>query len=165
MGKDCITWQYWTGQKICKIGGVVRLGMEGGDSPLWCEPAKPVTWHGKRIGVRSKEINGSNRTCTWESAVPTQCFGLGAERKINGRSMNEVECERGCCETENCLVWQSAPGRGCYYNEDKVDGIYCDPYVGTYEGGRKNVTLLHEQGRLSTITDLAEAHPKSRLRR
>jgi hypothetical protein len=40
------------------------------------------------------------------------------------------------------VLWQQLQDRGCYFNKHRSrQPIYCDPYEGTYEGGRKNASL------------------------
>lgn len=144
LGHECITWQYWAGKNLCKVGGQVRLGLEAAKTPLWCDPAKPVVWNGKRISSRFPD----NETCSWGSDVPTQCFGLGPERKNKDVALSADQCEKECCEDKNCKVWQHSTERGCYFNKEVVNDIFCEPYTGSYTGGRKNMTLLFSHQRV-----------------
>lgn len=137
MEDKCVSWQYQAKTKECKLGGIIRLGTEAANTHEWCEPLPPAKWNGKRL--LSRDAEGK---CTWGAEVPTQCFGLGPERKSNaGLSLSASECEAACCAfSENgkrCTMWQEIPGRGCYFNA--ADGIFCEEYKGTFDGGRKCV--------------------------
>lgn len=130
----CVTWQYWTGDKVCKMGGPVRLGTETADTALWCEPNPPVKWNGSKI--KSRKTDG---TCDFGDSLTAQCFGLGPERRhASGSQLSAVACASACCANKGCTMWQQLPERGCYYNDDNHEH-YCEAYVGTFEGGRKCV--------------------------
>lgn len=108
----CTTWQYQNSTNTCFIQErPVRLGMEGSDTILWCDPFPPHAWHGYRLQSR---ING---ICTWGEDLPNQCFGFGAERMhpMDKSRMNETQCAEMCCKDPTCDSWQEMPGRGCYY--------------------------------------------------
>jgi hypothetical protein len=103
-------------KKECKIGGPVRLGLEQSGTVDWCDPFLPSPWNGNKI------LSRQNGKCYWGDRVVNQCFGLGAEQmNSDGSSKNAAECEKACCESPECEIWQQQDGRGCYYN--KNDGI------------------------------------------
>lgn len=137
-GKDCITWQFIEASSICKNGGKVRIGGEGGDTPFWCDPLPPSKWEGKQ------RVKGTG--CTFDVEKPSQCFGLGPERFSHTNNNTDKirmpswkACESACCAYEHCSVYQYQTGRGCFFNIEKLDDIYCDLYSGTYSGGRKRI--------------------------
>jgi hypothetical protein len=139
-GNRCITWQYWSALGICKIGGPVRLGDEGGGHANWCEPIAPKEWKGQKLNGRDPDT----KTCSWRTVeLNTQCFGLGPERKVaNGtdkiRILDPAMCGAECCRSPKCVIWQHREDKGCFYDDsNKADDYYCDPYKGTYVGGRK----------------------------
>ena len=147
LGEECITWQYWEGRQICKIGGVVRLGKEGGGSPLWCEPLPPITWNGNKRLNRKKNKILKDVFCEWDTdELKSQCFGLGDERKnstriklgINNGRRTASECAEACCRAPLCRLWQHNPERGCYFNKESIgEDVYCELQMVPYEGGRK----------------------------
>lgn len=50
LGKNkCVSWQYWTDIKLCKLGGAVRIGKEHANTNFWCDSEKPITWSGERV--------------------------------------------------------------------------------------------------------------------
>lgn len=136
LGDKCISWQFFhnpkdSNVKECKLTDkVVRLGLEATGTPDWCDPHPPSKWNGHRLTSRS-----SDGKCHWGEQLPSQCFGLGDERKIDGQSLNTTGCADACCKDPDCSMWQEVPGRGCYFN--KADGIWCDKDPGIYDGGRK----------------------------
>jgi len=136
MEDKCVSWQYQAATKECKLGGIIRLGTEHANTHEWCEPLPPANWNGNRLISRD-----SDGKCTWGAQVPTQCFGLGPERKstTTGENLSTSECAAACCAfTENgkpCTMWQEIPGRGCFFNS--AQGIFCEEYKGGFEGGRK----------------------------
>eukprot|EP01041_Mallomonas_annulata_P007244 gene7245-14780_t len=135
MGEKCVSWQYQSSTKECKLGGIIRLGTEGADTHEWCEPLPPARWNGKRLSKRD-----SNDKCEWGEDLPNQCFGLGPERvSKNGSKLSTQECADACCsfieDGKKCQIWQEIPGRGCFYSS--ADGIFCEEYKGGFEGGRK----------------------------
>lgn len=130
LGNECLTWQYWIDNKICKLGGLIRLGAENLNTANWCDPEGPVTWTGKRIESK----NGVNSET--EGILTTQCFGLGPMKTIDGKiSLGKDECSYGCLQLSDCKIWQWHEKRGCYYTNNPQ--VYCDPYAGGYDGGRK----------------------------
>ena len=146
LGQKCITWQYWGASMICKIGKIVRVGHEHGDSPRWCEPQPPQTWvGGKRNLVTSPLLTDSNPDwkaplkCDWGGNESGQCFGMGPERlnSTKGR-LSANECATECCGNPHCRLWQHLTDRGCFYNNDRLrEAPHCDQYKGVYTGGRK----------------------------
>lgn len=131
LGDNCITWQYWLGTSVCKLGGIVRLGDEAAPTVNWCEPNAPISWFGKTVVSR----NGNE--IVWGPEVSTQCFGLGPEKKnpVTETPLSVEECEEACIKMEGCSAWQAHPSRGCFYSDSKQ--VYCEPYGGLYTGGRK----------------------------
>jgi hypothetical protein len=134
----CVTWQYEATSKVCRLGDKVRLGMEGGGTPLWCDPLPPAAWYGRRIVSKSRKAG----TCdSSEEILTAQCFGLGAERlnSTKGR-MDTKQCEEACCTDRKCNIWQEMAGRGCYFSDDS-DKIACknDRPNAVFDGGRKCV--------------------------
>lgn len=143
LGDACITYQFWEGSGKCLIGKEVRLGKEHGSTPLWCEPHAPHKWNGrKKLSSSSSSSTGDvgkkQQQCGWGEELPYQCWDFGDERvnKTGGR-LNARECAAACCQTENCIAWQELPGRGCFYNVDKLDGLDCDKSIEVYDGRRK----------------------------
>lgn len=109
----------------------MRLGLEGADTPNWCDPHPPGTWNGNRITQRKND--GS---CVWGPDLPTQCFGLGPEKlKLNKQQYNTAECKKACCDDPTCDVYQEMPGRGCYFNAGK--SVWCSAPETEFVGGRK----------------------------
>jgi hypothetical protein len=49
LGNKCISWQYWTDIKLCKLGGAVRIGHEHAKTDLWCDSEPPIVWSGEKI--------------------------------------------------------------------------------------------------------------------
>ena len=87
LGDKCVTWQFMDLTKECKLGGPVRLGLEGADNDNWCEPHAPTEWTGRVLksrNVASPEQleRHPNRKfhCEWGEPLKTQCYGLGPER-------------------------------------------------------------------------------------
>lgn len=141
IGPECVTWQFQSKRSdMCKIGGPVRLGLEGADTLNWCEPLPPESWSGYRL---SRAITGSDiSSCNSKKgvAVPHQCFGLGPERMnpVTNKRMSISECEAACCADPKCDIWQAISDRGCFYSKD--DGISCGEHAEpAYMGGRKCV--------------------------
>jgi hypothetical protein len=138
LGEKCISWQYFSNPQDpsvheCKLTDkIIRLGTEATGTPDWCDPHPPSKWNGHRVVSR----NGDG-TCKWGDGLPSQCFGLGDERKVNGSSLSTESCADACCKDPACGIWQEVPGRGCYYNKD--EGIWCDKDPGVYDGARKCV--------------------------
>jgi hypothetical protein len=133
-GSKCVTWQYESTEKVCKIGREVRLGLEDGGSPFWCDPFPPAEWSGRRL-----ESRGMDGTCKWSSErLKVQCFGLGAERLNSTQgSLTNQQCGEQCCADPKCEIWQEMSGRGCYFSAQK--GVTCndDRPSAFYEGSRK----------------------------
>jgi hypothetical protein len=132
----CITWQFQEDKKICSVGSVVRFGPEGCDGGKfgdhcgnWCEPNAPIVWNGKRI---TKKSEGQ---CEWGESLPAQCFGLGPEKKVDGKPLNADQCAAACCKDAKCDTWQEFPGRGCFFGHS----TQCEKPGSTYIGGRKCV--------------------------
>jgi len=123
----------------------VRVGKEGRDTPLWCEPLPPKPWNGGRYPW-SKYISASKyfrkEGCAYRENLPGQCFGLGPERVNSTKGiLSAEECAAGCCQEPNCIVWQQLPERGCFYNKQRLKKYpHCDQYKGAYIGGRKKET-------------------------
>eukprot|EP00607_Mallomonas_marina_P004623 CAMPEP_0182428934 /NCGR_PEP_ID=MMETSP1167-20130531/24726_1 /TAXON_ID=2988 /ORGANISM="Mallomonas Sp, Strain CCMP3275" /LENGTH=291 /DNA_ID=CAMNT_0024612165 /DNA_START=85 /DNA_END=960 /DNA_ORIENTATION=- len=151
LGDKCVSWQYWSGTSTCKMGDAVRLGDESAGTPLWCEPNPPVTWNGYKIKSRiqserererERETNeASAKECTIGDKLPTQCFGMGPERKGTSPPydrLNTEACAAACCKAKGCVMWQELPNRGCFFSDDNQEH-YCDEYLGTFDGGRKCV--------------------------
>jgi hypothetical protein len=134
-GSKCITWQYEATGKVCNIGREVRLGMEGGDTPYWCDPFPPAEWSGHRLDSR-----GSDGTCKWSpELLKVQCFGLGAERlNATKGSLTNQQCGEQCCADPKCEIWQEMKGRGCYFSGGAKD-VTCndDRPRAVYDGSRK----------------------------
>jgi hypothetical protein len=134
-GLKCVTWQYETTGKVCNIGREVRLGMEGGDTPFWCDPFPPAEWSGRRL-----ESRDSDGTCKWSpDLLKVQCFGLGAERlNATKGSLTNQQCGEQCCADPKCEIWQEMKGRGCYFSGGAKD-ITCndDRPRAVYDGSRK----------------------------
>lgn len=138
LGGGCVTWQYWEGLRMCKVGKEVRLGKEGGPSPYWCDDSAPVQWFGRRVLSR----NGT--AVQWSARLATQCFGLGPERvkqradpqrSLPAAPFTPGECQLQCRLSEQCNMWQAHPRRGCYFGF--VQNAFCEPYSGRFFGGRK----------------------------
>ena len=133
LGNNCLTWQYWIDNKICKLGGLVRLGSESHNTANWCDSEAPVTWIGHRIEKKNGVVNEIG------SILSTQCFGLGSLRtKSEKISLDQEECLAACLESIDCKIWQWNEKRGCYYTSNSQ--VYCDPYEGRYDGGRKIIS-------------------------
>jgi hypothetical protein len=150
MGDACITYQFRGREKKCLIGKHVRLGKEGGNTPLWCEPLPPAKWNGrKRLtntaeSIATPEDQQRQRThkCEWGEHLPRQCWHLGPERvNATGGRMGPKACAMGCCRTKNCIAWQQLPDRGCFYNDQPMDELHCDQNEETYEGKRKKYAV------------------------
>ena len=133
LGKECISWQYWEGIKLCKLGGAVRIGGETAATPNWCEPDPPITWTGRRVSV----INGTRVEVGNE--LTTQCFGLGPQKYTSHGDirvpLTVQDCPVACLADSKCTTWQGHSNRGCFFSSST--NIYCEPYSGTYDGGRK----------------------------
>jgi hypothetical protein len=145
--QKCVTYQFATNSKKCAIGKHVRLGKESGSTSLWCEPLAGTIWTGKKKvkGQKSAVAEGDNRRppyCKWGDDLPFQCWDLGVERtNSTGGRLGPTECATRCCHTKNCVAWQQLPGRGCFFNEDKLDDLQCDTSVETYMGRRKEFAV------------------------
>jgi hypothetical protein len=120
LGKDCSTWQYWTGNKICKMGDIIS--MKSDSSLPHCESNKPLIWSGRRVNPASTD------------ELTTQCSGLEPVTTIKSGLSH---CSEACLEKEACRVWQYHPLVGCFVSTS-LD-FFCDPYTGSFEGGRKKV--------------------------
>jgi hypothetical protein len=138
LGEKCISWQYFynphdSAVKECKLTDkIIRLGLEATGTPDWCDPNPPAKWNGNRLKARGAD------QCEWGDELPTQCFGLGDERKsAEGGKLTTEQCAQACCKDPHCEMWQEIPGRGCFYNSGR--GIWCDKDPGLYAGGRKCV--------------------------
>ena len=137
LGDKCVTWQYWNDNKRCNLGPAVLLGAEADatvdGSSHWCEVDPPVVWRGRRIQSR----DGPH--CEWGDSLPTQCHGLGAERRgDDGNRLARAVCERACCHTAGCTMWQQHPERGCFVGTG--ENVICESYTGTFSGGMKKVS-------------------------
>jgi hypothetical protein len=135
--KSCVSWQYWSGLKICKLGGPARLGGEGGSSANWCEPQPPLRWSGQLKNKTASADRGAGGTCEWVKELPSQCFGLGMERKINNQPMTATQCQQSCCADDKCMMYQHADGKGCFHDSGGDGKNFCEGYMGKFEGGRK----------------------------
>ena len=69
LGKKCVTWQYWTEIKLCKLGDAVRIGTEQAQTPLWCDSEPPITWSGYKV---TRLSSGNLLVCMCVCA----CFGV-----------------------------------------------------------------------------------------
>jgi hypothetical protein len=153
----CVTWQYWVGISLCKLGKAVRIGSEGANTPLWCDSELPTRWSGRRVSRVSSGGDGASGASGASGAggvgrqhgvtvgeeLTTQCFGLGAERmkpadkddKVKQQKLTVAECKAECMAQPDCTIWQAHAKRGCYYSN--VKDAYCEPYTGAYTGGRR----------------------------
>ena len=130
LGEQCKTWQYWTENKICKLGDLVRIGTENLNTPNWCDSEPPVVWSGRRVETK----NGVN--IETGAILSTQCFGMGPAKKVDDQKTPSMEdCSAACLQMSDCKIWQWHEKRGCYYSSNPQ--VYCDPYTGSFEGGRK----------------------------
>ena len=134
LGEKCMTWQYWNDNKRCNLGPKVRVGAEADSlvdgSMSWCEAEAPVVWRGRRIQSRD------GPKCEWGDSLPTQCHGLGAEKRgEDGNRLARNVCERACCFTAGCTMWQQHPERGCFVGGG--ENVICESYTGTFIGGMK----------------------------
>mmetsp|Transcript_10764 Transcript_10764/g.16366 ORF Transcript_10764/g.16366 Transcript_10764/m.16366 type:complete len:277 (+) Transcript_10764:63-893(+) len=140
LGDECISWQFWIGIKLCKLGGPVRIGAESAKTANWCEPDPPLHWQGKRVAFQ----NGSNTEIGQN--LTTQCFGLGPAKfkTVSGErvALTISECSTACLNTPGCRMWQAHDSRGCFYSTSK--SLYCEPYDGVYDGGRKKIARAGE---------------------
>lgn len=143
LGENCISWQFQTSTSTCRIGGVIRLGLEKTGTADWCDPLPPSTWNGNRL--ISKQADG---VCVWGEELKSQCFGLGDERKsVQGSRYDAAGCRAACCSaasvggsgvTAGCAMWQEAEGRGCFFSETAT--TQCPKMKGErFIGGRKCV--------------------------
>ena len=119
-----MTWQYWNENKRCNLGTAVQLSNEEDvdkivdGSSSWCEANPPVVWRGKRIMTRD------GPKCEWGDSVPTRCHGLGAEKRgDDGNRLAKNVCERACCHTAGCQIWQQHPDRGCFIGNITSDEL------------------------------------------
>jgi len=149
LGRECVTWQYWVGIKMCKLGERVRIGYEHAPTPYWCDINPPIKWTGRRIERAKPETPGGKAAITKVSPeeLTTQCFGLGAERMKpstddggKGSRMSESDCKTACETSASCFIWQYHPERGCFYGSN--GDAYCESYTGAYTGGRKKYPVL-----------------------
>lgn len=130
LGATCITWQYQNTTRECFVGPAVRLGLEGANTPHWCEPFAPTTWNGHRL---KSKINGK---CEWGERIPNQCFGLGPERlDTKNQRLDINKCAEACCQSNECNMWQELPNRGCYFGSSNQ--AWCDKPRTAFDGGRK----------------------------
>ena len=142
LGNKCVTWQYWTDIKLCKLGDSVRIGTEGANTPLWCDSERPIVWQGQKLQRLS---DGKMKPGTTPVTVSTQCFGLGGEQKktlppdasgvVKSVPLSVNECREVCLTQKDCAVWQAHEKRGCYIGNDM--NVFCEPYKGPYTGGRR----------------------------
>lgn len=141
LGTTCITWQYWTDIKLCKLGDSVRIGKEHANTNLWCDSEPPIVWQGRKIARSSL---GEVKPGGESAELTTQCFGLGAEQmkfvptgtdKPLSLRMSVSDCRNACLNHPDCLIWQAHPDRGCYFSN--VQNAFCEPYTGGYVGGRR----------------------------
>lgn len=134
LGSRCQTWQYWNEIKRCNLGPKVKIGSEienvGDGTANWCEAEAPVEWRGRRI------LNRDGPLCEWGDSLPTQCHGMGLEKRgDDGNRLARNVCERACCHIAGCTMWQQHPDRGCFIGSG--ENIICESYTGTFIGGRK----------------------------
>ena len=134
LGSQCQTWQYWNENKRCNLGPKVKIGSEVDNAvdgtANWCEAEAPVEWRGRRI------INRDGPICEWGDSLPTQCHGMGLEKRgDDGNRLARNVCERACCHIAGCTMWQQHPNRGCFIGSG--ENIICESYTGTFTGGRK----------------------------
>lgn len=123
VGWDCITYQ-WRQDMGCFFGDIVRLGLEGAPTGNWCEPSKPSQWTGKRLVSRESSI------CSFgEENLSGQCYGLGVKKPPT----TSGGCEKLCCETDTCEVWQFRDDKGCFIGKSNN----CDRDVLSWFGRRK----------------------------
>jgi len=133
VGWDCITYQ-WREDKGCFIGDIVRLGSENAPTGNWCEPTKPAEWLGKRLASRESS------TCKFEEGnLSGQCYGLGIQKPPT----SPEGCEKLCCETEKCTVWQFRADKGCFVGKSNN----CDKDVNAWSGRRKPTPEWRAKGR------------------
>lgn len=143
LGDKCVSWQFQSSSSTCRVGGVIRLGLEKTGTPDWCDPLPPSKWNGNRL--ISKQSDG---TCTWGDSLANQCFGLGDEKKSPSGSRYDTDsCRTACCSaasvgqvgvTAGCTMWQESEGRGCFFSE--TESRQCPASIGErYVGGRKCV--------------------------
>jgi hypothetical protein len=136
----CVSWQYISATRECKLGPIMRLGLEKTGKPGWCDPIPPQTWKGAKLLSRS-----ADGKCEWGDSLPLQCFGFGDPRvKSSGEAFTEQECQQECCNSATCDMWQQHDDRGCFYSRTKknkagkeVNGITCSKKLIAYTGGRK----------------------------
>ena len=133
--KSCVSWQYWAGSHVCKLGGPARLGGEGGESANWCEPQPPLRWTGQLKDTSAATLKDG--TCAWAKDLPTQCFGLGVERRINNTRMTATQCQMSCCKDAKCMMYQHADSKGCFHDSGGNGKNFCETYMGSFDGGRK----------------------------
>lgn len=143
LGDKCVSWQYSTTTAECKLGPVMRLGLEKTGKSGWCDPVPPQEWTGAKLAKRAQPGK-----CSWGDALPLQCFGFG-DPKLNstgGLYVSEADCAKWCCESPKCDMWQQHNDRGCFYSTTKpskkdkkkmVNGITCSKQLIKYTGGRK----------------------------
>lgn len=132
---SCVSWQYWAGNNVCKLGGPVRLGGEGGQSANWCEPLPPLRWTGQlKDPATPPQHDGA---CSWAKDLPTQCFGLGVERRMNNTRMTATQCQESCCKDTKCMMHQHADSKGCFHDSGGNGKNFCEAYMGPFDGGRK----------------------------
>lgn len=130
LGDECKTWQYWIDIKVCKLGGLVRVGTENLKTSNWCDSEPPVVWSGRRI----ETVNNINVEIG--PTLTTQCFGLGPSKKVDGQEkVSMEECSKSCLDATDCKLWQWHEKRGCYFSSNSE--AFCDPYAGGFDGGRK----------------------------
>lgn len=138
MGEECISWQFEKIQGICKLGGVMRLGLENTGTPEWCDPLPPDIWKGNKL--KSRVARDGKNTCEWGERLRHQCFGLGNERKNSkGEKLDSASCAQACCDDPNCALWQEDRHRGCFFAPNPKDDIWCEVESKKYDGGRKCV--------------------------
>lgn len=160
----CVTWQYQNSTETCFIQKeAVRLGFEGADTPLYCDPFPPNAWNGNRLKERK------DGKCEWGDALPNQCFAFGPERITGGKykldqsstegRLNAEQCRDACCADNECDSWQEMPGRGCYFGKSDCKKGNVD---GGYEGGRKCIPKFcggMEDTILKKYHDMQKSHP------
>ncbi len=86
--------------------------------------------------------------CEWsDEKLSLQCFGFG-DAKLNssgGNSVSASECEKSCCNSDTCDMWQQHNDRGCFFSKTRmnkkktkiINGITCSKELIVYTGGRK----------------------------
>ena len=113
---SCISFQFRS-KEGCQFGGDTRLGAEKDGVPAWCEPRAPAVWKGQWIKLEGADIIGACNDQGWNpQELPGQCFGLGSSQ--NTENNTPESCRDGCCNKDDCSVWQWREDAGCFYNKN-----------------------------------------------